>query len=141
MKVVSIHPTLIQKKESLPLFSTTVSAGFPSPADDYIDKKIDLNEALIKHPAATFFVRVQGDSMVDAGILNDDLLVVDRSLTVKKAQIIVAVVDGEFTVKRIKRINKKLFLCPENKKYKPLEIVEGMEFQVWGVVTYAIHTF
>ncbi len=79
--------------------------------------------------------------MVDAGILNDDLLVVDRSLTVKKAQIIVAVVDGEFTVKRIKRINKKLFLCPENKKYKPLEIVEGMEFQVWGVVTYAIHTF
>lgn len=141
MKVVSIHPTHSQKKEKLPLFIANISAGFPSPAEDYIDKKIDLNEALIAHPAATFFVRVQGDSMKDAGILSEDLLVVDRSLTVKNGQIIVAVVDGEFTVKRIKRIKKKLFLLPENKTYKPLEIVEGMEFKVWGIVTYAIHSF
>lgn len=140
MRVVSIHPNHPKTKQALPVFTNPVSAGFPSPADDHIDKKLDLNEALIKHPAATFFVRVQGESMKDIGILNNDLLVVDRSLTAKDGQVIVAVIDGEFTVKRIKRDKKRLFLIPENKSYKPIEILEGMDFTLWGVVTYAIHT-
>lgn len=139
MHVTHIYKNNPLTQNALPIFTAPVSAGFPSPADDYIEKKLDLNEELIKHPAGTFFVRVQGDSMKDAGILNGDLLIVDRSLTPKEGQVIVAVLNGEFTVKRIKRIQKKLFLLPENENYKPIEIIEGMDFRIWGVVTYAIH--
>ena len=127
-------------KQTLPLFLASISAGFPSPADDYIEKNLDLNEYLIKHPSATFFVRVEGNSMVNAGIHNGDILIVDRSLEPVDKRIIVAVIDGELTVKRIQLRGGKLFLVPENEGFEPIEVTEGTDFQVWGVVTLAIHS-
>lgn len=116
-----------------------VTAGFPSPAEDYIEGKLDLNKHLIKHPAATFFVRVAGDSMIDAGIHPGDILIVDRSLEPANKKVVIAIIDGELTVKRI-RINKgRIYLIPENKKYKPIEIEKEMDFDIWGVVTNVIH--
>jgi len=117
-----------------------ISAGFASPADDYIDKKLDLNEYLIHHPSATFFVRVEGDSMINAGINNNDLLIVDRALQAVSGKIIIAIVNGEFTVKRLLMQDEKFFLVPENPNYPILEIKEGMSFEVWGVVTNVIHS-
>lgn len=140
MKIEAIYQNDPSTKRLIPLFECSVSAGFPSPADDFIDKKLDLNEALIKHPAATFFVKVQGESMQDIGIFNQDLLIVDRSLNPKDGQVIVAVLNGEFTVKQIKRKNNQLFLVPQNKAFSPIEITKEMDFLIWGVVTYAIHT-
>ncbi|TVM02595.1 MAG: peptidase S24, partial [Candidatus Brocadia sp. WS118] len=118
---------------------TRVSAGFPSPADDHIQKKLDLNELVIKHPAATFFVRVNGDSMKNAGIFHDDILVVDRALDPKNNDIIVCVLNGEFAVKRFVKNKRRIVLYPENPDYTPIEVTEEMEFQVWGVVPYVIH--
>lgn len=123
----------------LPLYATRISAGFPSPAEDFIEQKLDLNAYLIKNPSATFLVKVNGDSMTNAGILNGDILVVDRSVNPHDGMIVIGVINGEFTVKRISRQGKKLFLQPENEKFRPVEITEGMDFQIWGVVTYAIH--
>ncbi len=125
---------------SLPLFLSKVRAGFPSPADDYLDKKLDLNEFLIKHPASTFFVKVKGDSMIKAGINSGDILVVDRSLEPKDKRVVVAVVNGEFTVKRVSKKRDKLFLLSENDAYAPIEIKEDMEFEIWGVVLHVIHS-
>jgi len=127
-------------KYKLPLFISRIPAGFPSPADDYIDKNLDLNESLIKHPAATFFVRVEGDSMVDAGIYSGDILIVDRALETINNKIIVAILDGEFTVKQIRKIKNELYLLPENSNFDPIKITEEMNFEVWGVVTYVIHS-
>ena len=127
------------KKTFPPFFSSPIKAGFPSPAEDFIEKNLDLNEHLIKHPAATFFVRVEGRSMENVGIFQDDILIVDRALTPSNGKIIVAILNGEFTVKRILLKKKKLFLIPENSNYEPIEITEEMDFQVWGIVTYAIH--
>lgn len=126
--------------QELPLFTARISAGFPSPADDYIDRKLDLNEYLIKHPAATFFVRVQGDSMIDAGIHSGDILIVDRALEPADGKIVIAVLYGELTVKRIKKTKTKLSLLPENPAFKPIEITPEMGLEVWGVVTHVIHT-
>jgi len=123
----------------LPFFSHTVPAGFPSPADDHLEESLDLNKYLIKHPAATFFVRVDGDSMINAGIHNGDILVVDRSLEARDGMVIVAALNGELTVKRLKRKNKKIWLLAEHPDYKPIEITDGMDFLVWGVVTHSIH--
>ena len=103
--------------------------------------KLDLNNLLIEHPSATYYVRVNGDSMLGAGILNGDLLIVDRSLEVTNNCIVVAYVDGEFTVKRIKKINNKMFLQPENKNHQAIEITESMDFELFGVVAHAIHHF
>ncbi len=130
-----------EAKTSLPLpfFIATVPAGFPSPAENYLDKTIDLNELLIAHPAATFFVRVAGDSMKGAGIFSGDTLVVDRSLEPTDNKIVVAIVNGEFTVKRLKLQEGRILLLPENPSYPILELREGSDFQVWGVVTYVIH--
>lgn len=126
-------------KLSLPLFSAHVQAGFPSPADDYIEKKLDLNELLIKHPAATFFVRVEGDSMINANIKSGDVLIVDRACTPSDNKIVVAVLNGEFTVKRIHKKDTQLFLVPENRNFPRIEVTAEMDFEVWGVVTYIIH--
>ncbi|RPG60643.1 MAG: translesion error-prone DNA polymerase V autoproteolytic subunit [Flavobacteriales bacterium TMED191] len=126
---------------NLPYFQNGVSAGFPSPAEDHIDSKIDLNQLLIEHPSATYYVRVNGDSMLDAGILNGDLLIVDRSLEVINNSIVVAYIDGDFTVKRIRKNKNKLFLQAENNKYQPIEITEEMDFELFGVVAHAIHHF
>ncbi|HLL70759.1 MAG TPA: translesion error-prone DNA polymerase V autoproteolytic subunit [Pyrinomonadaceae bacterium] len=127
-------------KWARPLFLASVSAGFPSPAEDYIEGRLDLNRHLIKHPAATFFVRVAGDSMIGAGIHPGDILVVDRALEPQDSNVVIAVVDGELTVKRISQRHGKLFLVPDNQAYEPLEILEEMEFEVWGVVTSVIHS-
>ena len=120
----------------LPLYACKVSAGFPSPADDYLENKLDLNELLIKNPNTTFFVRSQGDSMIDAGISEGDILIVDRSVDVRSGAIIIAVLNGELTVKRFKKqSNGKTYLLPENPKYKAIEITEDIDFSTWGVVT------
>jgi|SRR5579859_1842995 len=123
----------------LPLILTRIPAGFPSPADDYVEQKLDLNLFLIKHPAATFFVRVEGESMTGAGIQSGDMLIVDRALSVTDNAIVLALVNGEFTVKRIKKIKNKLYLQPENPQFKELEITADTDFEVWGVVTFVIH--
>ncbi len=125
---------------SLPLYSSWISAGFPSPAEDYIDRRLDLNEFLIKHPAATFFLKVSGDSMIRAGIFSGDILIVDRALEPGHNKIVVAAVDGEFTVKRLRKTTDRVFLVPENKEYPVTEIKKGMDFEVWGVVTFVIHS-
>lgn len=130
---------IFKEKVSLPLFSSRVQGGFPSPAEDYIEKQLDLNELLIEHPVATFYVRVEGDSMIGAGIHSGDLLVVDRSLNAQSGKIVVAVYNGEFTVKRFMKKGAGLFLQPENEGYPTIPVKEGDDFQVWGVVTYVIH--
>jgi len=121
------------------LFAGRVSAGFPSPADDYIEGRLDLNERLIKHPAATFFIRAAGDSMTGAGINHDDLLVVDRALEAAEGDVVIAVLEGELTVKRLRLVNGRRCLAPENARYKPLTMGEDAEVEIWGVVTYVIH--
>ncbi len=123
----------------IPLIESEVSAGFPSPAEDYTDLPIDLNEFLIKHPSATFYVRVKGNSMEGAGINNGDLLIVDRAEEPRNKSIVLGVINGEFTVKRILKKNGDLFLIPDNAEYKPIKIDDNMDFQVWGVVTYVVH--
>lgn len=122
----------------LPMYASTVQAGFPSPADDYITGKIDLNQQLIKRPASTFFVRVAGESMKDAGINDGDLLIVDRSLEAKVGKIVIAVVNGELTVKRLMRAKDVLYLQAENKDYPDIPIKDTDTANVWGVVTNVI---
>ena len=127
------------KKLELPLYVHHVAAGFPSPAEDYLEKKLDLNEYLISNPSSTFFVKVNGHSMVNAGILDGDILIVDRSKEASDKRIVIAVLNGEFTVKRIRKKSGKLLLLPENEQYPPIEVTPEMDFRIWGVVTYAIH--
>ena len=122
-----------------PLFMTAVPAGFPSPADDYIDGKLDLNSHLIKHPAATYFVRADGDSMIGAGIHHGDILVVDRSLKPYDGNVVIAVIDGELAVKRLRISGETLALVPENGNYEPLVFGEETSCEIWGVVTTVIH--
>ncbi len=140
VKITDIFKADTTVQQQLPLYLSRIKAGFPSPAEDYLDKKLDLNEYLIKHPASTFFVKVKGDSMVGAGINSGDILIVDRSLEPKDKRIIVAVVNGEFTVKRISKRGDKLSLVSENPKYGPIEINDSMDFEVWGVVVHVIHS-
>lgn len=127
------------KELLLPSFLSGVQAGFPSSADDYIEQKLDLNQLMVANPAATFFLRVEGDSMNGAGIQSGDLLVVDRSLKAYSGKIIVAILNGEFTVKRLLIQNEKMRLIAENPLYPNIEISEDIQFEVWGVVTYVIH--
>ncbi len=131
---------VINNLVKLPLFLESVSAGFPSPADDYLERRLDLNEHLIKNPASTFFVRVNGDSMINAGIHTGDILVVDRSLDPKHNNIVIAVIDGDLTVKRLSIDKTKISLLPENPKYPKIEITTEMNFEVWGVVRSVIHS-
>ena len=127
------------QKSPLPLYLATVKAGFPSPADDFLDGKLDLNEHLIDHPAATFFVRVDGDSMKGARIYQDDILVVDRSKEPSDKKIVIALINGEFTVKRIRIRDGNIFLEPENNDFPLIQIDPEWDFQIWGIVTYVIH--
>ena len=130
----------IQKKQILtPIFLDSVSAGFPSPATDYMENKLDLNEYLIKHPAATFIVKAKGLSMSDAGILSGDLLIVDRSITPKSNDIVIASIFGDLTVKKLQKKENSLFLLSANSDYPSIQVKEEMECFIWGVVTYIIH--
>ncbi len=128
-----------RSKLRLPLVSANVEAGFPSPADDHLERSIDLNEELVRNPAATFYVRVKGESMRDAGIHPGDLLVIDRSVTPVDRQIVVAMIDGEFTVKRFRKRNGKITLEAENPAFQSIEVGDDQELTIWGAVTYIIH--
>ncbi len=124
----------------LPFLLASIPAGFPSPADDYIDRKLDLNELLVRHPAATFFVRVVGDSMTGAGIRSGDILVVDRALAPENNRIVIAALNGELTVKRLRKQSGRIFLVPENGEYEAMEVTQEMQFEIWGVVAHVIHS-
>jgi DNA polymerase V len=124
---------------AIPLFLESVSAGFPSPAQDYVDRVLDLNELCISHPAATFFVRVQGDSMEEAGIYSGDILVVDRSLQPEHNDFVIAGVHGELTVKQLE-LRPVVRLVPRNSRYSPIEIPDGTDLDVFGVVSSVIRT-
>lgn len=139
LTVTKIYRASTRTDMALPLADTQLSAGFPSPAENYFEESLDLNKFLIKHPAATFFVKVEGDSMIDAGIFPGDILIVDRAVEPYHDAIVVAVLNGEFTVKRIKKDKNRLFLMPENKDYAPIEINEETAFLIWGVAIYTIH--
>lgn len=121
--------------KQIPLFLSKVQAGFPSPADDYLDQRLDINKYLVEHPSATFFVRVTGDSMKNAGIFENDILVVDRSLEPMHGKIIIAVVENELTVKRLYKKNNQIRLIAENNDYAPIIINSSSQLHVWGVVT------
>ena len=139
LKIKKIFYASTDTKQEIPLYSTRVSAGFPSPAEDYITRQLDLNDLLIKRPAATFFVEVEGESMLDAGIHDGDILVVDKGEIPANNKVVVAALDGELTVKKIGKIKGKLYLLPENPNFEPIEISGEMELMIWGVVTYVIH--
>ncbi len=124
----------------IPLFMNPIKAGFPSPATDYIESELDFNTYLINNKSATYAARAQGDSMIDAGIFPDDLLIIDRSITAKSNDIIIASIDKEFTVKRFIKNNTGIFLYPENPNYPIIPITEDCEFTIWGVVTFNIHS-
>ena len=123
----------------LPFFSGKVAAGFPSPADDYVEKSLDLNELLVKKPAATFFVRAQGESMLGAGIHPNDILVVDRSIDPVPGKIVICALNGELTVKRLQRDKGHWQLTAENPAYADIVLHDGLEMVIWGVVTNVIH--
>lgn len=125
----------------IPMFTNGVSAGFPSPASDFMDAAIDLNKELIRHPAATFFGRVSGDSMKDAGIDDGDLLVIDRSIEARDGMIAVCFLDGEFVMKRLHFTSDACWLLPANEQYKPLKVNTDNEFVIWGIVKHVIKSF
>jgi DNA polymerase V len=128
-------------KWARPLFVSSVSAGFPSPAESYIEGHLDLNRYLIKHPVATFYVRVSGDSMAGAGIQPGSILVVDRAVEADDGDIVIARIGDELCVKRLRVQRGRIWLMPENDKYQPIEVIESMDFEVWGRVMHAISTF
>jgi DNA polymerase V len=136
-----LSPAPLPAAVALPFYTSRVAAGLPSPADDHQGDGVDLNDRLIRHPGTTFLVEVQGDSMTGAGIHHGDLLVVDRSLEPKPGKIVIAVVNGELTVKRLDVDERGVRLLPENPAYEPIVIEEGMDLMIWGVVLHVVHSF
>lgn len=128
-------------EREIPVAQSGVSAGFPSPAEHFLEPPLDLNRALIRNPSSTFFARVTGESMRDDGIDDGDLLVVDKSLEPHDGCVAVCFLDGEFTLKRVRRDGQRLLLVPANKRYRPIEVSRESDFAVWGVVTYVIKKF
>jgi DNA polymerase V len=138
---LDIYSASSETDMELPLVSEGISAGFPSPALDFVDLSIDLNKHLIKHPSSTFYGRVKGQSMKDEGINDGDLLVIDKSLEPVDSKIAVCYIDGEFTIKRIKFDKDICWLIPANDKYKPIKVTPDNDFLIWGIVTYVIKSF
>lgn len=136
---IKILGKFTKNQPSPAFFEGCLPAGFPSAAENFIENSLDLNELIVQHPMATFFVRVIGDSMIDAHIFSGDILVVDRSLAAAHGKIVVALLNGEFTVKRLSMQKGKMSLVSENAHYQPIEIPPESNFQVWGIVTYVIH--
>ena len=124
-----------------PLFMTAVSAGWPSPAEDYVEGRLDLNRYLIKHPVATFYVRVSGDSMQGVGIHPGSILVVDRAVEADDGDIVIARINDELCVKRLRVHRGRIWLLPENEDYQPIEVTDGMDFEVWGRVMHSIRSY
>ena len=149
MKLRSLHTTTIldfyapdySTELELPYVDVGISAGFPSPADDFIELTIDLNRELIKHKDSTFFAKVKGNSMKNAGIFDGDLLIIDKSLEPQDGKIAICQIDGDFTVKRIKKENDIVWLIAENEDYKPIKVTEENELMIWGIVIHSIKTF
>ena len=139
LRVTYVKKTARRPLDLIPMAMSVVQAGFPSPAEDYLENSLNLHDLVVQHPAATFYVRVSGDSMREAGIHSGDLLVVDRSLEPGDGKIVVAVINGEFTVKRLKMGPRGILLAAENASYPDLSISPDSDFQIWGVVTYVIH--
>lgn len=137
-RALEIYPPDLSRSLDLPFVNQGISAGFPSPADDFLDIKIDLNREFIKNPNSTFYARVRGNSMIGAGLRDGDLLIIDRSLEPEHKKIGVCFIDGEFTVKRIKKEKDSIWLMPENKDYPPIKVDETNDFVIWGVVTTVI---
>lgn len=138
-QAVTIHPIEAATETRIPFHDTAIQAGFPSPADDYIESPIDLNRELIAHPASTFMGRIHGDSMIDAGIHSGDLVIIDKSLRPKTGDVAVCFIDGEFTIKYIKIQSKSILLIPANADYPPIRVTDENDFLIWGIVTYTIH--
>ncbi|HAR20831.1 MAG TPA: peptidase S24 [Cytophagales bacterium] len=136
--VLDIFSANTETDLALPFVENGISAGFPSPALDFVDLSIDLNKYLIKHPSATFYGRVKGDSLKNAGIHHGDLLIIDRSVEPTNGKIAVCYLDGEFTAKRIKTAQDMLWLVPENEQYQPIKVTKENDFVIWGVVTHVI---
>lgn len=139
--MLSFYTPLCTPVLLLPLVGSLVKAGFPSPADDYIEDKLDLNEHLVAHPNSTFYVKVSGESMINAGIQDGDTLVVDRSLDARNDDIVIAAINGEFTVKRLVYRASRPWLIPCNPEFSDMELTEDMDTVIWGVVTSVIHKF
>lgn len=128
----------IESAMDLPFAEGGVRAGFPSPAQDYMENSIDLNRDLVAHPESTFYARVAGDSMIDAGLEEGDILVIDKSLEAKDGDVVVCVIDGEFTVKTLETAPDCIRLHPANSAYPTLTVTESEGFEVWGIVTFVI---
>lgn len=135
MRVLDVE---IRSKMTVPLMAGQVAAGFPSPADDFEERPLDFNELLVRNPAATFAVRAQGDSMAGAGIFDGDICVVDRSVKPVDGCVVVALLDGAFTMKRLRMKGQRVWLQAENPHYPDIPVTDGSEFEIWGVVTHAV---
>ncbi len=135
----AIQEFVEHKGFKLPLFTSTVAAGFPTAAEGEVEAKLDLNELLVKHPADSFFLKVSGDSMINAGIHHNDILLIDRNIKPSNGKIVIAAVDGQLTVKRLEKTRDKLYLLPENVEFPPIEIKPENDIHIWGVVTHVIH--
>ncbi len=138
MKKIEIYKADIGSSLPLPIADEGIRAGFPSPAQDFMDLSIDLNQELVKHPSSTFYGRVKGDSMIDAGVHDGDVLIIDKSLEPKDGDMAVCFIDGEFTIKYIKIEEKVIWLVPANKNFHPIKVTEDNNFLIWGIVTYCI---
>lgn len=134
-----LRPKPSPSLQDIKVYGSLVNAGFPSPADDYLESRLDLNELLIKHPTASFFIRVNGDSMIGAGIFHNDLVLIDRSLMVRNGDIVLAVINEEFTLKRYRKQGGRVVLYSDNPSYKAIPILSDQDFLVWGIATYVIH--
>jgi len=135
IEIYSLEKSKLQKR---PIVNEDIAAGFPSPAEDFKEVRISLDKELVKNEDATFYARVRGNSMVDANIEDGDLLVIDRSIESRNGKVAVCMIDGEFTIKRLKIEKECVYLMPENKSYKPIKVEEGNELIIWGIVTYVI---
>ncbi|MFW5852132.1 MAG: LexA family protein [Bacteroidota bacterium] len=138
---IKIYAASLDSQENIPLYEDRIQAGFPSPAEDFLDSSIDLNKEFIKNPSSTFFGRVMGDSMNDVGISNGDLLIIDKSLEPADGKIAVCFLDGEFTVKQIELRDDVCVLWPANANFKPIEVTADNDFIVWGIVVHVIKSF
>jgi len=136
---LSFHSFKQLNLDEIKLAEPLVPAGFPSPADDFIEMEINIQDYIVKNKEATFCVKVEGTSMTKAGINTGDIMIVDRSLNPKHNDIVLAVIDGEFTVKRLAVNDKSIYLMPENDSFSPIQINESMDFQIWGIITHIIH--
>lgn len=135
---VELFRAEVNNELKLSMLSEGICAGFPSPAMDFIDVSIDLNHLLIKNPSATFFGRAQGYSMVDAGISDGDLLVIDKSLSIVNNKVAICFIDGDFTVKYVRKDSNCFWLLPANQEYKPIKVTSDNDFLIWGIVTHVI---